>query len=68
MLFSIVIAVRNEKNLIERCVKSVFNQDLKDDFEVLIVDGMSNDGTYELLEKLKDKYGFMLLKNEKIVA
>jgi len=68
MLFSIVIAVRNEKRLIKKCIESVFNQDFKDDFELIVVDGMSNDGTYEILEELKEKYDFKLLKNEKINA
>jgi GT2 family glycosyltransferase len=68
MLFSIIIAVRNEKRLIIKCIESVFNQDFKDDYEVIIVDGMSNDGTYEILEELKNKYDFKFLKNEKINA
>jgi len=68
MLFSIVIAVRNEKRLIKKCLESVFNQDFKDDYEVIIADGMSNDGTYEILEELKNKYEFKLLRNEKINA
>jgi len=68
MLFSIIIAVRNEKRLIERCLVSVFKQDIKDKYELIIVDGMSNDGTFEKLEELKEKYDFKLLRNKKINA
>ena len=68
MLFSVVIAVRNEKEYIEKCLMGVFSQDLKDDFEVFVIDGMSSDGTYELLKKLQEKYTFKLIKNEKINA
>jgi GT2 family glycosyltransferase len=68
MLFSIVIAVRNEVKYIEKCLDSVFNQDFRGIYEVLVVDGMSNDGTSELLKKLQKKYDFKLFKNSKINA
>ena len=69
MLFSVVIAVRNEKRLIKRCIESVLSQDfIKNDFEIIIADGMSNDGTYEILKDLKIKHNFTLLRNEKINA
>ncbi|RLF39782.1 MAG: hypothetical protein DRN00_01030 [Thermoplasmata archaeon] len=66
--FSIVIAVRNEKEYIEKCIKSLFNQDFDGKYEVIVVDGMSNDGTYELLQELQRKYNFVLLRNPKINA
>lgn len=68
MLFSVVIAVRNEKRYISRCLEGVFSQSIKDDFEVIVIDGMSIDGTYELLKNLQEKYAFTLIKNEKIYA
>jgi len=68
MLFSVVIAVRNEKEYIENCLKGVFSQDIKDDFEVIVIDGKSTDGTYELLEKLQKKHKFTLIGNEKVNA
>jgi len=68
MIFSVVIAVRNEVKYIEKCIESIFSQDYKKSFEVLVVDGMSSDGTYELLKKLQNKYDFKLFRNPKINA
>ena len=68
MLFSVVIAVRNEKDYISRCLQGVFSQDANENYEVIVVDGMSNDGTFEQLNELKKKYKFSLVKNNKINA
>ena len=68
MEISVVIAVRNEVNHIKECVQSVLSQDYKETYELIIVDGMSGDGTYELLESLKKKHKFILLKNPKFNA
>ncbi len=68
MEISVVIAVRNEVTHIKECVQSVLNQDYKKTYEVIIVDGMSTDGTYELLEKLTKKNKFILLRNPKFNA
>ncbi len=68
MIFSVVIAVRNEVKYIEKCIDSIFNQDYKKAYEVIVVDGVSSDGTYELLKKLQNKYDFKLFKNSKINA
>ncbi len=68
MLFSVVIAVKNEVKYIERCLESVFNQEFDGKYEVIVVDGMSTDGTSELLEKLQKKYDFKMFKNPKINA
>lgn len=68
MEISVVIAVRNEVNHIKECLQSVLNQDYKKKYEVIVVDGLSTDGTYELLEKLQKKDKFTLLKNHKFNA
>ena len=65
MDISVVVAVRNEINYIEKCIESLFKQDFDGEYEVIVVDGMSDDGTYEMLEKLQKKYKFILLKNPK---
>jgi len=64
VFISVVIAVRNEKQHIAKCIESLFNQDY-DEYEVIVVDGMSDDGTYEVLQELQKKYDFKLLRNEK---
>lgn len=63
MDFSVVIASRNEKKYIQQCIESIFKQNYKGEYEVIIIDGMSNDGTNELLQKLQKKYTFKLLQN-----
>jgi GT2 family glycosyltransferase len=68
MLFTIVIAVRNENKYIQRCLNGVFNQNIKRNFEVIVVDGMSTDGTYETLIDLKKQYNFTLIGNKKLNA
>jgi glycosyltransferase involved in cell wall biosynthesis len=51
---SIIIPVYNQAGLVLECVKSLVNQDYKN-YEVIFVDGLSNDGTWELLEGFKQK-------------
>jgi len=64
VLISVVVAVRNEKKYIGECMESLFNQNY-DDYEIIVIDGMSDDGTYEILQELKKKHEFKLLRNEK---
>jgi glycosyltransferase involved in cell wall biosynthesis len=47
---SIGLAVRNEKDVIERCIDSILSQDFTD-FELVICDNVSDDGTIEILER-----------------
>ena len=68
MDFSIVIASKNEIEYIQKCIESIYSQDYKGDYEVLIIDGMSTDGTQEKLLELQKKYKFKLYKNEKVNA
>ena len=63
MFISVVIAVHNEVQHIQKCIQSLFSNDYND-FEVIVVDGMSNDGTYEMLQELQKTYDFTLLRNE----
>lgn len=48
---SICIPARNEADNIEKCVTSALKQDYEN-FEVLVIDDNSTDGTTEILEKL----------------
>jgi glycosyltransferase involved in cell wall biosynthesis len=46
---SIGLAVRNGRNTIERCIKSILSQDFTD-FELVICDNASDDGTMRMLD------------------
>ena len=47
---SIGLAVRNGRNFVGRCIKSVLSQDFTD-LELVIFDNVSDDGTIEILEE-----------------
>ena len=68
---SIIIPCRNEEKYIGKCFDSIIAQDYpKDKVEVLIVDGMSDDGTRGILVTYMREYPFVrLLDNpQKIVS
>lgn len=69
-LVSIVIPCHNEKNFIGTCLDSIVASDYpKDRLEVLIVDGMSGDGTREILDEYVRKFSFIrLLDNPKMIT
>jgi succinoglycan biosynthesis protein ExoA len=47
---TVVVPVRNEDRFIDQCLRSIFSLDaVPGDMEVLVVDGMSTDGTREIL-------------------
>jgi succinoglycan biosynthesis protein ExoA len=46
---SIVIPCRNERDAIEECLRSILRQDRTIPFEVIVADGMSDDGTRDIL-------------------
>ena len=61
---SVIIPCRNEEKYIEECLDSVINQDYpKEKLEVLVVDGMSEDRTREVIEKYTKQYLFIKLLN-----
>jgi succinoglycan biosynthesis protein ExoA len=52
-LVSIVVPCRNEASFIERCLESVLGQDYPPEkMEILVVDGVSEDGTPQIVQKL----------------
>ncbi|GAF64981.1 putative glycosyltransferase [Bacillus sp. TS-2] len=54
---SLLIVTRNEEKYIDRLLHSLIHQDLpKDYYEIIIVDGHSDDKTIEIVNKYKDKY------------
>jgi glycosyltransferase involved in cell wall biosynthesis len=49
-----VVPCRNEASHIEACLRSILNQEeLPGGFEVIVADGMSNDGTREILQRME---------------
>lgn len=61
---SIIIPTRNEEKYIRYCLQSVIDQDYpKDLLEILVVDGLSEDGTREIIEDYVHKYQFIKLLN-----
>lgn len=51
---SVIIYVLNDVTHIERCVRSVMSQSLRE-LEIIIIDGKSTDGTAEMLKKLQEE-------------
>lgn len=56
--------MRNEADTIEECINSVFNQSYKEPYEVIVVEGYSDDDTYTKLKNLQKTYPFQLYQNE----
>lgn len=53
--FSIVTIVYNGEKEIERTIQSVINQSYKD-YEYILIDGASNDGTMQIVDKYKEYF------------
>lgn len=64
-LISVIIPSFNRKDLIDRAIESILKQNYKE-FEILIIDDGSTDGTYEYLnEKYINNKNIKIYKNEK---
>lgn len=53
---SVLIISHNQKELLQRCIESVLQQDLPFDHEIIISDDASTDGTFELAQEYANKY------------
>ncbi|MFA5095649.1 MAG: glycosyltransferase family 2 protein [Candidatus Paceibacterota bacterium] len=64
---SIVVACRNEEKLIGKCLGSIAEQDYqKDKIEVLVVDGISEDKSREIINDYSEKFPYIrILDNPK---
>lgn len=59
-LVSIIIPCRDEEKFINKCLDSIIANDYpKNRFELLVVDGMSNDGTRGILKHYVQKYSYI---------
>jgi glycosyltransferase involved in cell wall biosynthesis len=61
---SIITINYNNKNGLEKTIQSVISQNSKD-FEYIIIDGGSTDGSVEIIKKYKEKITFWLSEKDK---
>ena len=65
IFISVIIPCRNEEKYIGECLDTILSQDYpKDKMEILVIDGMSEDKTREIVKEYSKKYSFIkLLEN-----
>jgi len=65
---SIIIPMRNEEKFIAKCLNNFCEQDYPaDNFDIIVVDGLSNDRSVEIVNTFQNKHGnIKLIKNYKI--
>ncbi len=62
MTLSVICPIYNEEKYIAQFLDSILQQDYpKDDLEILLVDGLSKDGTRDIVKKYIEKYPFIRL-------
>ena len=62
--FTIITVVLNNKKTLERTIKSILNQSYKN-FEYIIIDGASKDGTLEIINRYKKKITKIISEKDK---
>jgi len=69
-LISIIIPCLNEEKFIANCLNSVIQQDYpKEKMEILVIDGMSRDGTRNIIKNYSEKKSFIhLIDNPKKIT
>lgn len=70
VLASIIIPCRNEQKFIDRCLASIIANDYpKNKLEVLVIDGMSEDGTGKIIDTYAQLHSFVeVLDNPKKIT
>ena len=53
MLISVILPIRNEKQFIEKTLTSITNQKFDGELEIIISDGLSNDGTLDIIKQFQ---------------
>ena len=61
--FSIITVVKNDSLEISKTIKSVLSQSFKN-FEYIIIDGKSTDGTLKILSKYKHKFNHLISERD----
>ena len=68
-MISFIVPIRNEVKFISKTIQSILNQKTKIDFEILIVDGLSIDGTREIIKDFQNNYSnIYLIDNPKRIV
>jgi len=63
---SVIIPCRNEEKFISKCLDSIVSQDFpQDKLEILVIDGMSEDRTKEIIKDYSQKHEFIKLLENK---
>tara|TARA_E500000178_G_C16973163_1_gene731978 strand:- start:560 stop:1342 length:783 start_codon:yes stop_codon:yes gene_type:complete len=63
-ILSIIIVSLNTKKALKRTLKSCFQQDRKD-VEIIVVDGLSNDGSVQEILKFKNKISKIIIQKDR---
>lgn len=66
-LFSIIIATYNSTSNLEKTLKTIINQTFKN-FELIIIDGGSKDGTLKIIEKYKEHITLCISEPDKGIS
>ncbi len=62
-LISIITVVKNAENTIEKCIKSILNQNYKN-VQYIIIDGNSTDNTKKIIEKYRNKVSLIISEDD----
>ena len=62
--FSIITVVKNDENNIQKTIKSIASQNLKN-FEYIVIDGKSTDDTIKNIKKYRNKISYFLSERDK---
>ena len=62
-LISIITVVKNAETTIEKCIKSVLNQNYKN-IEYIIIDGNSTDNTKKIIDKYRNKVSLIISEDD----
>ena len=65
MKISIVTPVYNAVNTIEKTIQSVINQNHDSELEYIVIDGGSNDGTIEIINRYLDKIDIFISEKDR---
>ena len=58
-LLSVLVISHNQKELLQRCLESILCQEIPFDYEIIVSDDASTDGTWELAQEYEAKYPFL---------